>query len=302
VRAILLFLALSVGCATVARPALRQPAEARVVAPAATLAADVDAVAASFAARPPERRVLAAAAPDTEALAKATQNPVADLISVPLQNNFNFPVGPGDDLQWVCNIQPVWPINLNEDWNLITRTILPVIYQPSLAPGLDSEFGLGDTTFSAFLSPAKSGKLIWGAGPVILIPTSTADVLGAGQWGLGPSAVALQMSGPWVYGALVNNVWSFEGDVNSFLLQPFVNYNLPGGWYVGSAPIITANWKAPSGEEWTVPIGVQGGKITRLGKLPVNLQLGVFYNVERPAGGPDWNLRLQIQFLFPKGH
>ena len=240
-----------------------------------------------------------------EALAKAAQNPVADLISLPLQNNTNFGVGPGDDVQNVLNIQPVMPVELSENWNLITRTIAPVIYQPELVPGYGSEFGLGDINTTLFLSPAKPGKIIWGVGPVFSFPTASDRVLGTDKWSAGPSAVVLTIRGPWVVGALANNLWSYAGDddrkdVNQFLLQYFINYNLPKGWYISSAPIITANWKADSGDKWTVPFGGGIGKIFRIGKQPVNAQVQAFYNVEKPVNGPDWTLRLQLQFLFPK--
>jgi hypothetical protein len=238
-------------------------------------------------------------------LAKASQNPVSDLISLPLQNNTNFGVGPGDDVQNILNIQPVVPVSLSENWNLITRTIAPVIYQPELVPGTGSEFGLGDINTTLFLSPAKPGKLIWGLGPVFSFPTATEDVLGTDKWSAGPSAVALTIQGPWVVGGLASNLWSFAGDddrpdVNQFLFQYFINYNLPKGWYVSSAPIITANWEADSGNQWTVPFGGGFGKIFRIGKQPMNAQVQAFYNVEKPDNGPDWTLRLQLQFLFPK--
>jgi hypothetical protein len=240
-----------------------------------------------------------------EALAKAAQNPVADLISLPLQNNTNFGVGPGDDVQNVLNIQPVMPVELSENWNLITRTIAPVIYQPELVPGYGSEFGLGDINTTLFLSPAKPGKIIWGVGPVFSFPTASDRVLGTDKWSAGPSAVVLTIRGPWVVGALANNLWSYAGDddrkdVNQFLLQYFINYNLPKGWYISSAPIITANWKADSGNKWTVPFGGGIGKIFRIGKQPVNAQVQAFYNAVKPDNGPDWTLRLQLQFLFPK--
>jgi len=241
----------------------------------------------------------------TEDLAKAAQNPIADLISLPLQNNINFGVGPGDDVQNVLNIQPVIPIKLSENWNLITRTIAPVIYQPELVPGYGSEFGLGDINTTLFLSPAKPGKILWGLGPVLSFPTASDKVLGTDKWSAGPSAVALMIRGPWVVGALANNLWSYAGDddredVNQFLLQYFINYNLPQGWYLSSAPIITANWEADNGDKWTVPFGGGVGKIFRIGKQPMNAQVQAFYNVEKPDNGADWTLRLQLQFLFPK--
>lgn len=237
-------------------------------------------------------------------LARKTQNPVSNLISVPFQNNTNFGIGPDDKTQNILNIQPVWPFSLSEELNLITRTIFPVISQPGLAPGQDRTFGLGDTSFSAFFSPKKSGKLIWGAGPVFLLPTATDDVLGADKWGVGPSAVVLTMRGPWVVGSLFSNVWSVAGsgddDVNLFTWQYFINYNLPKGLYLTSAPIITANWEADSDNRWTIPFGGGIGKIFKIGKQPLNGQISAYYNVEKPDFGPDWQLRVQLQFLFPK--
>jgi hypothetical protein len=240
-----------------------------------------------------------------EELAKAAQNPVADMISLPFQNNTNFNFGPEEKTQNILNIQPVWPFSLNEEWNLITRTIVPVISQPELFAGDDRENGLGDTTFTAFLSPAEPGKWILGAGPVLLLPTASDDKLGKDKWGAGPSAVALTSDGPWLYGVLVSQIWSFAGDsdrddVNQSLMQPFVNYNLPDGWYLVSSPIITANWEADSNDTFTVPLGGGFGKIFRIGRQPVNAQIQAFYNVERPDYGADWTLRMQWQFLFPK--
>jgi hypothetical protein len=242
-----------------------------------------------------------------EELAKAVQNPVANLISVPFQNNTNFNVGPRDGTQNILNIQPVIPISLGPQWNLITRTILPVIWQPGFAPGESSTTGLGDLQFSAFVSPSAESGWIWGAGPILQAPTNTNDRLGNDRWGLGPTAVALHMDkdSPWVYGALVNNVWSISSsntdpNYSNFLLQPFLNYNFPGGMYLTSAPIITADWKADSSQRWTVPLGGGVGKILHFGRLPVNMQLSAYWNVVAPDNGPDWQLRFQVQLLFPK--
>jgi len=247
------------------------------------------------------------AAEDTTELAKKTQNPVADLISIPLQNNFNFGVGPNNVTQYVGNLQPVIPIKLTEEWNLITRTILPILNQPSPADGIQSEFGLGDLNPTLFLSPAKPGALIWGVGPTFTFPTATDTSLGSGKWSMGPAGVVLTMQGPWVIGVLANQQWSVAGDsdrrsVSQMLIQPFVNYNLPDGWYLTSSPVITANWMAGSGNQWTVPLGGGFGKLWRVGKvgLPVNTQLQAFYNVEKPQGAADWTLRFQIQVLLPK--
>jgi len=240
----------------------------------------------------------------TEALAKAAQNPVAKLISVPFQNNFNFGVGPEDVTQYVLNVQPVIPITLSEDWNLITRTIMPIINQPSPAPGVPSAFGLGDINPSLFFSPAKSGGLIWGLGPTFTIPTGTDPLLTSGEWSAGPAAVALTIHGHWVAGVLANQQWSFAGwgdrDVSQMLVQPFVNYNLAKGWYLSTGPIITADWKADSDNRWTVPVGGGVGKIIKIGREPLNIQVQAFYNVEHPDNGANWQLRVQLQLLFPK--
>jgi hypothetical protein len=235
-------------------------------------------------------------------LARKTQNPVANLISVPLQNNTSYNFGPRERTQNVLNIQPVIPLDLGEDWILITRTILPVVSQPSTVRGDDRQNGVGDTSFTPFLSPKEplGGWLIWGAGPVFNIPTASDDRLGADAWGGGISAVGLTMRGPIVAGAIISNTWSMEGDdFSRFLLQYFVNYNFPGGWYLSSSPIMTADWEADD-DAWTVPIGGGFGKVHRFGKLPLNISFQAFYNVEKPQFGADWSTRFQVQFLFPR--
>ena len=240
-------------------------------------------------------------------LAEKTQNPVSNLISLPFQNNTNFKLGPNDRTQNVLNIQPVIPVHLEAiglpEWNLINRTIMPLVYQPTGERGGD--LGLGDINHSMFLSPANPGRLIWGVGPIVSLPTSVNDRVGPSKLSFGPTAVGLLMPGDWVLGVLVNNLWSVAGDsdtpnVNAFLLQYFINYNLPNGWYVTSSPIVTANWKADSGDTWTVPIGGGFGKIVRLGQQPLNAQIQGFWNAETPNGAADTTLRIQLAFLFPK--
>jgi len=240
-------------------------------------------------------------------LAKLAQNPVGNLISVPFQNNTNLNFGPEEKTQNVLNIQPVIPVSISDEWNIITRTIFPVISMPPLYPGDDRTNGIGDTVFTAFLSPANPGKFIWGAGPVVQIPTNNDKVLGNNNWGLGASGVVLRLEkgNPWVYGTLFNNIWSVSSDkrggsYNNGLIQPFLNYNFPGGLYLTSSPIATVNWKADSGDKWTVPLGGGVGKIFHLGKLPLNTSLATYYNVITPDDGPDWQIRAQIQFMFPK--
>lgn len=250
----------------------------------------------------------ALAAPTAEDLAKLAQNPVGNLVSVPFQNNTNFNVGPLDRTQNILNIQPVIPIEVNKDWNVITRTIVPLIWQPEFYPGQGSRFGLGDTQISAFLSPSSpsAGGLIWGAGVITQIPTDTED-LGNRNWGMGPTGVVLRLKAgdPWVYGVLFNNVWSLSdsrrgGKYNNLLVQPFLNYNLPGGTYLTTSPIITANWEADSSQRWTVPLGAGIGHIFHIGRLPVNTQIGAYYNVERPDDAANWQARIQVQFMFPR--
>jgi hypothetical protein len=240
-------------------------------------------------------------------LAKKTQNPVADLISVPIQNNFNFNAGPYNQTQTVINVQPVIPIRLNEDFNLITRTILPVVDQPDPVSNT-SQFGLGNLNTTLFLSPAKSKAVTWGVGPIFGFPTKTNELLGSNTFTVGPSAVVVAMPKHWVIGALANQQWSI-GDtassqrVNAMLIQPFINYNLPEGWYLTSAPIITANWEAfgsQSSDRWVIPIGGGFGKIVKTGGPPLNMNLQGYYNVVNPEQGADWQLRFTVALLFPK--
>jgi len=240
-----------------------------------------------------------------EELARAAQNPIASMISLPFQNNTSFNFGPEDKTQNVLNIQPVWPFELNENWNLITRTILPVMSQPGFVPGQDRTDGVGDIIFTAYFSPRNSGKWIWGVGPVILIPTSSNDRLGVGEWGGGPAAVVLTIRGPWVVGSLFNNVWSSTNDagtkVNMFTWQPFINYNFGDGWYAVTSPIITANWEADNDNKWTVPLGGGFGRIFKIGDQAINAHVQAFYLAESPDNiDADWQLRFQLQFLFPK--
>ena len=270
----------------------------------------------------------AAAGDNADALRKAAQNPVASLISVPIQENWNFGIGPDSRIQNVLNVQPVIPINLTQNWNLIVRWITPIIYQPvgveqppppsgpdtafvssqttaaatTTTPGV---YGFGDMQPAFFFSP-KKGKVIWGVGPQFLLPTATrTGILGQGKFGIGPTAVVLVQPGKWTFGFLINNVWSVAGhsdlpDVNQFLLQYFINYNLPNGYYLTWQPTITANWEATSGGRWVVPLGGGIGRIMRLGAQPVNLGLQFYGNAVHPPGGSPWSMRLQIAFLYPK--
>lgn len=234
-------------------------------------------------------------------LSKAAANPIADLISLPFQNNTNFGLGPYDRAANVLNIQPVIPL---AGGSVVTRTIFPVVWIPDLSAesGLRSS-GLADVLFSAFYVPAVSGEGIWGFGAALEIP-SGGEERGSGKWSMGPSLIYLLQPGDWTVGILANNVWSFAGDseraaVSKMLINLFLVRQLGDGWYVNSAPIITADWKAASGQQWVVPLGAGFGKLSFIGKLPLNLQVGAFYNVVKPDIGPDWQLRVQAQVLFP---
>jgi hypothetical protein len=246
-------------------------------------------------------------ADDATALAKKLQNPIGDLYSFPFQNNTNFNTGPNKGTQDILNIQPVIPIHINEDWNVITRTILPLIWQPSLQPAQTVPFGSGPTTFSAFLSPSKPvNGWLWAVGPVIQVPTISDKSLGSNVWGAGPTAALVYIKGPWVTGVLANNVWSLGGTqglsgtrYNLFLVQPFANYNFDKGWYTGTAPIITANWLTAGNKAWTLPVGAQVGRVVKIGgKLPVNFLLGAYYDALRPEYGSTWQLRTQVTLIF----
>jgi hypothetical protein len=245
-----------------------------------------------------------------EDLRAKTQNPVGSLYSVPLENNFDF--GAPDGGAYVLNIQPVIPITVGSV-NLISRVIIPIASVQGFIEGLpglpegtpgDGATGLGDINYSLFLSPANPGKLIWGVGPSFGLRTATDPQLGSGKWTVGPTVVVLTQPKPWSMGVLLRQLWSYAGDadrtdVSQFLVQPFVNYNLPGGWYLVSDPVITANWKSDSGV-WTVPSGAGFGKLFAIGNQPINSRILAFYNVARPEAAPDWALKFTIQLLFPK--
>ncbi|MGB5236100.1 MAG: hypothetical protein WBM43_01205 [Flavobacteriaceae bacterium] len=243
---------------------------------------------------------------DASALAKKAQNPIANMISVPIQNNTNFGLGPFDRNQNVLNIQPVIPVSLG-NWNLINRTIIPITSQPNLFAESGGEFGLGDIVYQGFFTPAGGGNVTWGVGPVLTLPTATDASLGAGKWSAGPAAIVVAFPGKFVLGAVVYNAWSFAGQsnraaVNQGVLQYFVNYNLPKAWYLTSAPIISVNWNGAEDNKWIVPFGAGAGKIFAIGKQKFNGNVSAYWNAAKleAIDGPDWTLRFQLAFLFPK--
>ena len=239
-------------------------------------------------------------------IAQELSNPLADLMSIPFQMNYDRDVGPRDDgWKLQTNVQPVIPFHLSEDWNLISRTIVPVIHQDDIFPGAGSQFGLGDTTLSLFLSPKKptSAGITWGVGPVLLVPTATDDLLGTKKWGAGPTVVALTTPGPWTLGMLANHVWSYAGDggrqnVSHTFLQPFAAYTWSSPWTASLQSESSYNWNT---ENWSVPINAAVSKLVRWGKLPISLQAGVGYWAESPDTGSEGvRLRLQATFVLPK--
>lgn len=239
---------------------------------------------------------------DADELAKALSNPVAALISVPIQYNYDETWGE-EGYRHLVNVQPVAPFSISEDWNLISRTILPIVYQEDVIPGTD-QAGIGDITQSLFFSPKAptKGGLIWGVGPVFLIPTGTDD-LGADTWGVGPTFVLLKQDGPWSYGALVNHIVDVAGvgsrrvDINSTFLQPFVTKGIGQGRTVGANFESTYDWEA---HQWTLPLNLFYSKVSKIGGQLVSYQGGVRAYLDKPAGGPEWGLRFTFTLLFPK--
>jgi len=241
---------------------------------------------------------------DSADLAQDLTNPLADLITLPIQANFDDGFGPlGDGWKLQTNIQPVIPFQLNEHWNLITRTIIPVIHQEDLFPGSGSQFGLGDTNMSLFFSPTPSEDgFMWGAGPVMLFPTATDSLLGADKWSAGPSLVMLRMQGPWTYGVLANHVWSFAGSgdrsINNTFVQPFVSYTTEDAWTFSLQSETNYDWNA---DQVTIPVNFSVSKLVVIGKLPVSLQAGLGYWAESATNGPDgMRFRLQVNIVLPK--
>jgi hypothetical protein len=247
------------------------------------------------------------------ALIKASQNPVGNIAIIPFQNNFNYGVGPYARYQYNLNVQPVVPVMLSQSMNMIVRVIIPILNQPSAAPpqtcaapaSCGSTFGIGDVNPQIYFAPkTKPGQLIWGIGPQFQVPTATPGTLGFGKWSAGPTLVGLVMPGPWVMGVLTNQLWSFAGQTNrpavsTFLVQPFINYNITrGNWAISTAPTITANWLATQ-NKWTVPLGGGVTKTFKLGDQPMQLGITYFTYVARPVSAPQTQLRVQWSLLFP---
>ena len=246
-------------------------------------------------------------------LAKASQNPIGDMVSLPFEVWHYDGITGGRSVNTLI-AKPVYPMRVG-NLNLINRFVIPFIgldagssggdFGNIEVPGLPTDDnGFGNIQYQAFFTPAEPGKVIWGAGPVFEFPTNTEN-LGSDKWSAGVGAVALSMPGNWVVGGLLMNLWSYAGpsdaaDVNKLTFQYFINYNLDNGWYLASTPLITANWEADSDERWTVPFGGGVGRLVKFGKQPVDFKLQAFSNVEKPANGPDWSAMFAVKFLFPK--
>lgn len=260
----------------------------------------------------------------TEALADTTEdsmNPLSTVISLPFENNTLFNLGPSKSTANVLNVKPVIPVSMG-DWNLINRLIVPLIYtqgQDDLTPDVDIDFGggnpgslglgsatgLGDITYQGFITSKKSGEVAWGLGGSLIIPTHTEDRFGTNKWSAGPAAVMFTTPGNWVIGLIMENIWSFAGDsdagdVNVFSAQLAVNYKLKNRWYLTSSPLFSANWESEKGNRWTVPLGGGIGRIFKLDKKAIAIDVGAYYNVEKPRFANDWYSQILVNFLFPK--
>ena len=243
-------------------------------------------------------------ADDAAELAKKLQNPVASLISVPFQFNYDEGFGVNDAGKWTLNVQPVIPLSLNDDWNLIIRTIVPFVDLESPAPGIGGATGMGDIVQSFFFSPTQptSGGWITAIGPVFLWPTATDSLLGGEQWGAGPTALVLKQSNGWSYGALANHLWSYAGedsrtDVNVTYLQPFVSYTTKTQTTYGLNAESTYDW---NNHQWTVPLNLSVSQLVKIGGQPVSFSLGGRYYAEKADSGPEWGVRFAVTLLFPK--
>ena len=237
--------------------------------------------------------------------AKEAQNPLANIISMPLHNNTSFGIDTSDRTSNTLNIQPIYPISLGKEWIMINRSIIPIQSTPDFSESSGTISGLGDISYTAWFAPPPKGSLTWGIGPSFILPTASKDILGSGKLSLGPSVVLVNMTEKIMLAAVIADWISVAGDenradVHTFYFQYILTKFLPKKWYVSTAPINTANWEAPEGERWTIPVGGGFGKMFKIGKMPLDAQTQAFYFVEKPTGGADWQLRVQLKMIFPK--
>ena len=241
------------------------------------------------------------AATSAQELAKEKHNPFADQITVPIQLSSSLDVGPGNGTAAGLDIQPAMPFSLGPDWKLILRPDFSILAseQPN------RKLGLGDIELQSYVTPGFVGDWVWGIGPVLQFPTASEEVLGTGKWSAGPALGLLYMKGPWVNGLLVNHLWSFAGDrdrndVSLSTFEPMVSYNFENGWFLAFDSTMTADWKAATGQRWTIPVGLDAGKAFQIGKQSLSLQFGTYYNIDRAEGAARWVVRLQLSLIFPK--
>lgn len=242
--------------------------------------------------------------PGIDELARKAQNPISDLTSALLENNFGFGFGLTNGLQYNANLEEIYPVKLVDQLGLVQRFIMPFIAQPETVPGQGSTGGIGDIQYQAYFTSVNQTGFIFGLGPIVSIPSAYPHELGSGKWSAGPTASAVAVVGNWVAGLLVNQLWSISSynerpSVSQMQLQPFINFNLPGAWYLTSSPLMTANWKVAVSDRWTVPVGGGVGKVFRISRQAIKTELQAFDAVISPRQGPDWSIRLQFQFLFP---
>jgi hypothetical protein len=250
---------------------------------------------------PPPHPAAALSGASLDELAKQLQNPLADLVSIPFQNNFNGGGSAGNASAYNLNFQPVIPIEVDSSWNLIVRPIVPY-YNVPLASG-ERSTGLGEIMLETFLSPSAPSKFIWGVGPVVSFPTATNDAVATGCFAAGPVLALVYMDGPWVLGTLITQLDAFARmgsmHLDTTSIQVFVNYNLPNAWSVGTVPTFVKNWNL-HGEQWLVPVGATVSKTLSIAKVPISLSLGFYANVVHPDGGSPWLTRMVVTFMFPK--
>ncbi len=236
-------------------------------------------------------------------LATEISNPIASLINVPFQFNYDCCFGPEKAGQMLLNVQPVIPFQLDDNWTLITRTIVPVIDQGEAVPGAGNRFGLGDTLQSFFFSPKPApGGIMWGVGPAFLWPTGTDAQFSGRKWGAGPTAVALKQSAGWTIGVLANHVWSYAGSgnfprISTTSIQPFLAYQWPDTTTLTFTSETQYDWV---GTQWTVPLDLLVSHIYRLGNQPLSVQIGPRYFPVTPSEGAHWGFRVNLAFLFPQ--
>jgi len=276
---------------------LRRPARATALAGVLAIVAPAVALGQAGTAAPPAQT-------ESADLAKKLANPIADLVSVPFQFNWEQPAGPNKDTRFILNVQPVMPFSLNKNLNMITRLIVPLVSQPSLAEGVAPTFGVSDILFSSFFSPVNSSSVTWGVGPVVSLPSTSEPTLGSGKWSAGPTVVVLKQSGPVTYGLLFNQLWSFAGnttraDVNQTFLQPFFAYTTKDAVTVTISSESTGNWEATD-QRWNVPIIFAVSKLSSFGVFPASYQIGLGVFAVHPDNSPSWKLRGSIVILLPK--